>query len=181
MLQDHQAGLQLDGLYVWALGALKIPQRAPVEQIKACSRFCQHTPAIRLPCFHFQPPRSSVSSPSLCEEHKGQPFVNEGHVSADFLHVSTCVWAPKELPYDFRVVFFFFLPCTRYLFVSRELVVGPEAKPKIEIICSLRFPLTDTNWKQTISKCRPHSPHHSARGISLFSWGGGVGKPGRTV
>lgn len=87
MLQDHQAELQLDGLYIWALGSLKIPQSATVKQIKACSRFCQHTPAIRLSCFHFQPPRSSVSSPSLCEptkEHKGQPFHKWGSCVSPF-------------------------------------------------------------------------------------------------
>ena len=71
-------------------------------------------------------------------------------------------------------------------FVFRELMVGPEAKLKIEIICSLHFPLTDTNWKQTISKWRPPPslPHSaSPKAISLvlfflsffffFNWGGG--------
>lgn len=58
-------------------------------------------------------------------------------------------------------------------------MVGPEAKLKIEIICSLHFPLTDTNWNQIISECCP-PPSHSAspRAISLVLFSGGGGKAG---
>lgn len=59
-------------------------------------------------------------------------------------------------------------------FVMRELVLGPEAKLEIEIICPLHFPLTDTNWNQIISECCPLRLSQSNKPCALF-WGGGVG------
>lgn len=102
-----------------------------------------------------------------------------------------CMWTWVWAPWDFIDGHSGVLSPRQVPFVMRKVVVGPEAKLKIEIICSLHFPLTDTNWKQTISKCTPAAPSHfplclsqSNKPCAPFSGGmggWGVGKLGWAV
>lgn len=102
-----------------------------------------------------------------------------------------CMWTWVWAPWGFIDGHSGVLSPRQVPFVMRKVVVGPEAKLKIEIICSLHFPLTDTNWKQTISKCTPAAPSHfplclsqSNKPCAPFSGGmggWGVGKLGWAV